>query len=465
MWKDVRRSRSGRRRSRKRRRAATRNLDEVDRPTRRLSAAEFCTVKSTIAAAKEERAIEQAEDEARAREAPAPPVKRHKQPKRTKADIVQFVRTKREALTKQHHGLAAVECRIKELEAERAAMQGRHTIHKRAALHLQIEALRGEAQALETQEELVDFKHGCRSFLQTYAALELSERAADAVAVPKPKDILISSEKRKAPTARRRHVARPEMRMITGGQLNTIVATDAFLEQFDGAAKPLCLQSDEECALCGGALIMDVQADVMVCEVCRNEQMASGTSHKNGAAGTADNNLSASRYRRIVHYISHLQRFEGCVGSDKLTDALLKRVMNWLVENNVSEDRVSTAKVEAALRDMNLSDMVVYKTVITLLITGKDGPRFTPDQRTQLIAMFHDISNAFQVIKDRGEFPSRINFLSYPFVICKQLGLLSWGKAFQVHFRLLKGKENLSRQDMLWKAICKEAGLKFKSSV
>jgi hypothetical protein len=464
-WKDVRRSRSGRRRSRKRRRAAARAPLVADRPTQKLKAEQFCTRAATRAAAAEERALELAEEEALARAAPAPTPRKVKPPKRTKRDIAQFVRQKLEALEKKQHGLKALECRITELERERAALVGRHTIHQKATLQDTIDELRQEARTLETQEELVDFRRGCREFLRTYAALEAQERAAEAVGVPKLSDIRVG-EKRKINTTRRRRVAKPELRLISGGELSAVVAADAFLEQYDGASKPLCLQSDEQCSLCGGALVLDVQADVMVCEVCRNEQMAMLSSHRQaGYAAVEHINLSASRYRRIVHMISHLQRFEGCVGSEKITDGLIATVMRWLHAQGITEERVTKAKVEKALRKTGHSDMVVYKTVITGLITNKTPPRFTPDQRAQLIFMFNDISNAFQKILDRGEFPSRLNFLSYQFVLCKQLGLLEWGQPFQAHFRLLKGKENLSRQDMFWKAICKEVGLRFISSV
>lgn len=437
----------------------------MERPTKRLSSAQICSLEATIAAEKEEKILDRAVNEVIAREVPAPPVKRPKPVKRTKHDIVTFVRDKLKTLEKKYHGLEALQYKIVELERERDGLKGRHTIHRKAALGRRIEELREEAHVLETRDELVDFKEHCCDFLRQFSMLEMEEKAADASAAPKPA-VLHVGEKRKVTSIRRRHVAKPEMRTITGGRLSSIVAADAFLEMYDGGAKPLCLQSDEECNICGGTLAVDVQADVMVCEVCRNEQMASLLSYRNVGVGAPEYiSLSTSRYRRIVHFISHIQRFEGCVGSEKITDELIRVVMTWLEEQGVPPERVTKAKVERALRKTGHSDMVVFRTVITRIITGKTPPRFTPDQRAQLISMFMLISNSFQAIMDRGEFPHRINFLSYQFVLAKMLGLLSWGGEFQNHFRLLKGKDNLSKQDSFWRAICAEAGLKYISSV
>lgn len=265
---------------------------------------------------------------------------------------------------------------------------------------------------------------------------------------------------------RRRYVARPETRTVTGGRMNSIIATDEFLERNAGVSKPVCLQSCDECFLCGGALVMDVQSDVMVCDLCRVEQLVSADGIDVGDVGTSiDVNLCASKGRRRVHMMTHIQRYEGCTGSDKITPELLKAVMNWLAARNIAASRVTTAVVELALRQMGMSDMVSFKTSITSLITGAEPPSFTPEQRCMLLRMFDDVSNAFEVVKERGDFGDRINFLSYQYVLYKMLGLLEWGAPFQSHFKVIKGGENLRRQDVLWQALCKEASLHFMSTV
>ena len=248
--------------------------------------------------------------------------------------------------------------------------------------------------------------------------------------------------------------------------MNSVIATDEFLERNAGVSKPVCLQSCDECFLCGGALVMDVQSDVMVCDVCRVEQLVSADGIDVGDVGTSiDVNLCASKGRRRVHMMTHVQRYEGCTGSEKITPELLLSVMQWLADSGVPTSRVNTASVELALREMGMSDMASFKAAITSLVTGAEPPSFTPEQRCMLLRMFDDVSNAFEVVKERGDFGDRINFLSYQYVLYKMLGLLEWGSPFQSHFKVIKGGENLRRQDVLWRALCKEAGLHFISTV
>jgi len=266
---------------------------------------------------------------------------------------------------------------------------------------------------------------------------------------------------------RRRYVARPETRTVTGACMNLVIATDEFLEKNVGINKPVCLQSCDQCFLCGGALVMDVQSDVMVCDICRAEQMVSADGSDAGDIGGngIDVNLCASKSRRRVHMMTHIQRHEGCTGSEKITPALLACVMQWMANRDVQLHRVSNPVVEKALRDMRMSDMVPFKTAITFLITHEEPPSFTPEQRSMLMRMFDDVSNAFELVKERGDFGDRINFLSYQYVLYKMLGLLDWGGPFQSHFKIIKGGDNLRRQDVLWKALCEEAGLYFMSTV
>ena len=211
---------------------------------------------------------------------------------------------------------------------------------------------------------------------------------------------------------------------------------------------------------------MDVQSDVMVCELCRAEQLVSADGGDALDQGSCvDVNLGASKSRRAVHMMTHIQRFEGCTGSEKITNHLLGAVMGWLAGHNVADSRVSTTTVEAALRDMRMSDMVAFKTAITSLLTNVEPPSFTPERRSMVMRMFDDVSNAFDIVKERGDFGDRINFLSYQYVLFKMLGLLEWGGPFQSHFKVIKGGDNLRKQDVLWKALCHEAGLHYISTV
>ena len=166
-----------------------------------------------------------------------------------------------------------------------------------------------------------------------------------------------------------------------------------------------------------------------------------------------------------MHFRSHLDRYSGSVGSEKITDALIDEVITWLQAKGVPLKKVTTARVEEALKKTGHSKMANHRTVVTSAITGKEAPFFTPDQRSQLMSMFDVVSRAYDVVK-ATKFLDRVNFISYQYCLYQQLQLLSWAtEEHRRSFRLLKGRDNLARQDVIWKAICEEAGLKFMSSV
>ena len=59
---------------------------------------------------------------------------------------------------------------------------------------------------------------------------------------------------------------------------------------------------------------------------------------------------------------------------------------------------------------------------------------------------------------------NRRNFLSYSFCLHKMLQLLGHDRLLQ-HFPLLKSREKLHQQDLIWKAICEELGWQWIRSV
>jgi TolA-binding protein len=396
-----------------------------------------------------------------------------KKPKtRQTKDVVAFVRTKLDALDREQMELPALQHRVAELETQLESLTLRHQLHQRCEVEEQIAKLKDRTQQLETKDDLRKFRRDARHTIRSMFVLETEEkkeeRLAAEIAAQAPATEEAPEEKTKVKKVlmRRRQVAKPEVHVISGQRLGSCVVADEFLERNNGGKKPLCTQSEERCAECGGALVMDVQANVMVCEACCYEMASSipGSSTL-GYAHAESVNLSSCRYRRSVHFRSHLDRYSGSVGSEKITDELIDEVIEWLHSKNIPLKKVTTARVEVALKKLGHSKMANHKTVITSAITGKESPFFTPDKLGQLMTMFHDVSRAYDVVK-ATKFLNRVNFISYQYCLYQQLQLLNWAtEEHQRSFRLLKGRENLAKQDIIWKAICEEAGFKFISSV
>ena len=263
---------------------------------------------------------------------------------------------------------------------------------------------------------------------------------------------------------RQRQVSKPAIRLLARGRSTSSSVADAFLEQFGAGEKPLCIISDEKCTACGiGRLVFDTVSDVLVCEHCRCEQASTQASDRNAGGGSAQvMHFSTCRYRRVTHFVTHLDRFCGCVGSSKITPKILTRVMQQLKASGVVLVRVGD--VENALKSLGLSKLVNHKVVITARITGIKPPSFSPDERYQLIDMFLEISDAFMHLRRTNQLEGRLNYLSYSYTIFKFVQLLKWGQCFLTYFRLLRGPDNLAKQDRFWKKICVHVGFLYISS-
>ncbi|MDC0366828.1 hypothetical protein OAM67_00205 [bacterium] len=378
--------------------------------------------------------------------------------------VEEFVTQQRSKFKQEQLDVGALRFQVADIEEHCAQMTARWQIHDRKDLEQKAQRLRNHIESIEAQESLAEFERDAREFRQVYttvAETELQQQKEDQLNHPKNQP-----QKRKVVTMRRRHVSKPEQRVLLRGTANAAAVADAFMERYDGEQRPVCMQSDKECSACGGELVLDVKADVLVCRVCWNEQQSTITSNRNIGYSNADSvNLSACRYRREVHFIAHMDRFCGLLGADKVTDALLDELMEHFARSGVRLSQINNSRVEDALRDLGHNELVIYKTIITSRITGIPPPRFSPDERNQLLNLFLTISNAFNEVKKRGEFANRINFMSYNYTLYKEIELFTWGERLQKNFRLFKGKENLAKQDQLWRACCKECGLRFISSV
>lgn len=88
-------------------------------------------------------------------------------------------------------------------------------------------------------------------------------------------------------------------------------------------------------------------------------------------------------------------------------------------------------------------------------LTQNQGPRFSSEQRENLISIFSMIQKPFD--KHRGK---RCNFLSYSYTIYKICELMGY-KEFTPYLQLLKAPQNLIKADAIWEKICKECGFEF----
>jgi|TARA_B110000977_G_C10975312_1_gene453969 hypothetical protein len=117
-------------------------------------------------------------------------------------------------------------------------------------------------------------------------------------------------------------------------------------------------------------------------------------------------------------------------------------------------------KIRGILKKNKINKYYEHIPYILNRITGRSTPQLTPELENKLRDMFREIQGPF--IKHSPK--NRKNFLSYSYVLHKFLEILDEDEYIKF-FPLLKSREKLYQQELIWEKICKELGWQFIKSI
>jgi hypothetical protein len=117
---------------------------------------------------------------------------------------------------------------------------------------------------------------------------------------------------------------------------------------------------------------------------------------------------------------------------------------------------ITHAKVRTLLKKLRLNKYYEHVPYIANSLNGMQPPKMTQILEERLRIMFKEIQEPF----DKNCPQDRKNFLSYSYVLYKFCELLGEDQYLQC-FPLLKSKEKLYQQDVIWKLICKDLKWEF----
>ena len=167
-------------------------------------------------------------------------------------------------------------------------------------------------------------------------------------------------------------------------------------------------------------------------------------------------------YKRANHFVEWLNASQGKEGTT-IPDDVLQACVRHIRQTGMPVDRVTPATVRQALKAIGKRKYYENTTLIWAKLTGKQPQQFTAQQEEALKTMFLSIQEPFERVR-ASKVPERRNFLSYSYCLfkfCELLGLDS----FLTGFSLLKGRDKLYKQDVLFEGICKELDWQFIPSV
>lgn len=214
------------------------------------------------------------------------------------------------------------------------------------------------------------------------------------------------------------------------------------------------------CKNCGVEKLTNPRESYASCPNCGEMSKYQDTQNNKGEYSEEVEVLSPFAYKRINHFkewISTLVAREGSGPPQEVIDELYRELKKDKIENkkDVTEERI-----RGYLKKLKHSKLYENIPAIIAKICGVQPPPISPKLEATLISMFQQIQAPF----DKYSPSKRSNFLSYSYTIRKLLQLLGQHHLVE-KLSLLKSREKLYQQDVIWKKICKDLGWKYFPSL
>jgi len=154
-------------------------------------------------------------------------------------------------------------------------------------------------------------------------------------------------------------------------------------------------------------------------------------------------------YKRENHFNEWLSQFQA-QEMTTIPDEVMEQLRSELKKIKIKKlDEITHAKIRGLLKKLRLNKYYEHVPYITNILNGIRAPNMPQELEEQLRIMFKDIQKPFD-----DNCPSeRKNFLSYSSLLYQFCELLGADEYLQ-YFPLLKSKEKLYQQDVIWKKIC-----------
>jgi hypothetical protein len=132
------------------------------------------------------------------------------------------------------------------------------------------------------------------------------------------------------------------------------------------------------------------------------------------------------------------------------------------ISKNVNLDikKIKAKQMKTILKKLGYNKYYEHIPHIINVMSGKKAPSLSIKEEEQLRTLFKEIQIPFS-----NNCPAnRKNFLSYSYVLHKLCELLEYDYLLP-YFPLLKSREKLLQQDIIWKLICKDLNWQFIDSI
>jgi hypothetical protein len=153
-------------------------------------------------------------------------------------------------------------------------------------------------------------------------------------------------------------------------------------------------------------------------------------------------------YKKINHLIEKLNQYQS-KESTIIPQSVYDVIKSELKKQIIHIDEITPTTIKAILKKHRLNNYYEHHQHIFSKITNTPPPILTRETEDKIKLMFKMIQEPYQKHKPSG----RSNFLNYAYVLHKIFLILKMPNHAK-YFSLLKSREKLRQQDIVWKKIC-----------
>lgn len=163
-------------------------------------------------------------------------------------------------------------------------------------------------------------------------------------------------------------------------------------------------------------------------------------------------------YKKVNHLKEKLNQFQSKESSD-VSDEICRTVIKDLKKKRIDVRKCVPPDVMRILKKHRFTTAYEHLQQIYCKISGANPITLSREVEETIINMFQSMQDSFH----RHCPESRSNFLNYAYVLNKLFRILEM-EDHAKFFALLKSKDKLRDQDIIWSKVCKDMGWKFYTS-
>ena len=223
-------------------------------------------------------------------------------------------------------------------------------------------------------------------------------------------------------------------------------------------SKKYNIEDDEYCKTCNVEKVLLRMEALMICPSCSRANHVLVDSNKPSFKDPPRDLMSYS-YKRINHFNEWLAQFQAKESTD-IPEEVYNKILIEFKKERLSSNCITQQKVKDILKKLGYSKYYEHVPHIIYHLSGKPAPVMNRQTEEKLRSMFKEIQTPFVQFCPSN----RKNFLSYSYCLHKLCQLLGLDE-FLPCFPLLKSREKLHQQDIIWEQICNHLKWEFIKSV